>query len=587
MRIVLSGNPNVGKSTIFLQLTGVNVTISNYPGTTVDFTRGSLTYGDRRVEVVDAPGTYGLEGHCEAERVAVDLLATGDIILNVVDATNLERNLNLTLQLLALGKPMVVALNMWDEAKHKGIEIDAEKLSALLGVPVVTTSGRTGEGLAGLPEVLFKARAVTWPPMDSEQRWAKIGEIIKQVQNLAHRRHTWLERLQDLSVHPFWGFFLAILVLGGVFRLIIGAGEVISELIARGFAHIYTPLILRLHEALARWPWLHAVLLGEVTAAGFDYERAMGVLTTGVFVAFGLVLPFVFLFYTALGFLEDLGYLPRVAVLFDRLLHRIGVHGYSVIPMLLSCGCNVPGVLAVRNLESRRERFITAVIISTTIPCTAQAAMVVRTVGARAPGYILLVLVSLAAVWIALGRILALTVRGNTPTLLLEMPPYRLPEPRLWAKKTVMRTRCFLAEAVPYFLGGVALVNLLDLAGIIRFLGHLAAPVIKGILGLPDTAVAAMVVGVLRKDAAMAMLAPLGLNDPQTVVATLVLVLYFPCVATFTVLWRELGLRDLAKAVGIMAITALCAGGLLRLLLALIPNPFLLAAFILYITHII
>ncbi|NLG83358.1 MAG: ferrous iron transporter B, partial [Firmicutes bacterium] len=500
----------------------------------------------------------------------------------VVDANNLERNLNLTLQLLALGKPMVVALNMWDEAKHKGIEIDAAKLSSLLGVPVVTTSGRTGEGLTALSEALFRVQGVsTWPPMDSTERWAKIGEIVKQVQNLGHRRHTWFEHVQDLSVHPFWGFALAILVLGGVFRSIVGVGEAISELIARVLVHVYTPLILRLHEVLAGWPLLHGILLGEVTAAGFDYERAMGVLTTGVFVAFGLVLPFVFLFYAALGFLEDLGYLPRVAVLFDRLLHRIGVHGYSVIPMLLGCGCNVPGVLAVRNLESRRERFITAVIIATTIPCTAQTAMMIRAVGGRAPGYILLVLVSLAAVWIVLGRLLALTVDGRTPTLLLEMPPYRLPEPRLWVKKTFLRTRCFLTEAVPYFLGGVALVNLLEVAGVIRFLGHLSAPVVGGLLGLPDTAVAAMIVGVIRKDAAMAMLAPLGLNNAQTVVATLVLVLYFPCVATFAVFLRELGPLDLAKAVGIMAVTALFAGGVLRLLLALVPNPLLLAVLIL------
>jgi len=265
----------------------------------------------------------------------------------------------------------------------------------------------------------------------------------------------------------------------------------------------------------------------------------------------------------------------------DRLLLRIVVHGYSVIPMLLGCGCNVPGVLAVRNLESRRERFITAVIIATTIPCTAQTAMMIRAVGGRAPGYILLVLVSLAAVWIVLGRLLALTVDGRTPTLLLEMPPYRLPEPRLWVKKTFLRTRCFLTEAVPYFLGGVALVNLLEVAGVIRFLGHLSAPVVGGLLGLPDTAVAAMIVGVIRKDAAMAMLAPLGLNNAQTVVATLVLVLYFPCVATFAVFLRELGPLDLAKAVGIMAVTALFAGGVLRLLLALVPNPLLLAVLIL------
>lgn len=573
MKVLLVGNPNVGKSAIFSQLTGVKVTTSNYPGTTVAFTRGFMTYQGRRVEIIDVPGTYHLEPENEAEKVAVDMIAKGDVLINVVDATNLERNLNLTLQLMEFGKPMVIALNLWDEAQHKGIEIDIEKLKEVLKIPVVATNGLTGEGLVQLSKECMKARAVYWPKLNSERRWAKIGEIVSQVQNLTHRRHTFMERIQDLSIHPILGLPLAAISLIVIFKFIISAGEILVSFMEKVFQLVYSPIILWLSDVLKANDLIHYLLIGEVTGGIIEYEEAMGMLTTGVFVAFGLVLPYIILFYLVLGFLEDLGYIPRVAIMFDRFLHNIGLHGYSIVPMLLACGCNVPGILAIRNLETRRERFITAIVTSITIPCMAQTALIIRAVGTRGEVYIGLVFTTLLTVWLLLGIILKKTVGGNTPTLLIEVPPYRLPSLKVQFKKLKMRLSLFLNEAIPYVLGGILFINFLNISGFIKILGDLSAPVIKGVFGLPEETVSTLIIGIVRKDAAVALLEPIGLNDYEMVRAVIILILYFPCVATFTVLLKELGIMDTVKAVGIMFLTTMIVGGLLNLLLGTVFNP--------------
>jgi ferrous iron transport protein B len=281
-------------------------------------------------------------------------------------------------------------------------------------------------------------------------------------------------------------------------------------------------------------------------------------------VALGLVFPYVLVFYLVIGFLEDLGYLPRVAILFDRLFHMVGLHGYSILPMMLACGCNVPGVLAIRNLESRRERFITAVITCITIPCMAQTAIIFREVGSRGTVYMLILFSFLVLIWIVLGLFLSATVKGTTPTLLIEVPPYRLPSWKTQYGKIKMRLLSFFKEATPYMLGGILLINLLNVTGVIHWVGNLARPLVTGIWGLPADSVAALILGIIRKDAAVALLEPLMLTNAQVVTATLVLILYFPCAATFAVLWKELGLRDMLKAFAIMAGTTLLAGALIR-----------------------
>ena len=208
-KILLVGNPNVGKSVVFSRLTGVRTTVSNYSGTTVSYTRGFLKIGKEKVEVIDVPGIYTLEPTSEAEEIALKMLQIGDTVINVVNATHLERSLYLTLHLLEKGIPLVVALNMWDETKHQGIHIEVEKLSALLGVPVIPTAAITGEGIKDLVQSIPKATSPNTSPRMRDERWAAIGNIISQVQHIDYRHHTWLDRLQDASVKPIAGVVIA------------------------------------------------------------------------------------------------------------------------------------------------------------------------------------------------------------------------------------------------------------------------------------------------------------------------------------------------------------------------------------------
>jgi len=574
MRILLAGNPNVGKSAIFSHLTGISVTTSNYPGTTVQYTKGYMTFDNVRHEIIDVPGTYRLDPETEAEKVAVDMLKSGDVLVNVVDATNLERNLNLSLQLMEYGKPIVLVLNMWDDAKHKGIGIDVEKLSELLKIPVVPTNGLTGEGLKELQKECTNAKPPEKPKLLSkEQRWENIGRITSTVQNLSYRRNSLIERIQNITIHPVAGLPIAILTLYLIFRIIILAGEFLVEHILKLFELVYLPIIMWISDILGRDSILHSIFIGEINGQTVDFESAMGVLTTGVFVTFGIVLPYIVLFYLVFGFLEDLGYLPRVAVIFDRILHRIGLHGYSVIPMMLAFGCNVPGILAIRNLETRRERFITAVITCITIPCMAQTALIIRAAGRHGGMYLALIFTTLATVWAVLGMFLKWNVKGNTPTLLMEVPPYRLPNVKIQLKKLRMRVVCFLKEAVPYVFGGIFIINILHVTGVIGFLGRIFSPVIRGVFGLPEETVSALIIGTLRKDAAIALLEPLGLDSRQMVVSVLILILYFPCVATFTVLFKELGFKDTFKGVLIMSITTIITGAFINFMLGNIYGP--------------
>ncbi|MBU4201766.1 MAG: 50S ribosome-binding GTPase [Candidatus Altiarchaeota archaeon] len=202
MKVLLVGNPNVGKSVVFARLTGVNVITSNYPGTTIEFIRGSMKIGKGSAELIDTPGTYSLEPRCKAEEVTAKMLDEGDIIINVVDATNLERNLYLTLELLERKIPMIVALNLWDDTKHRGIEIDVEKLEKRLGVPVVPTAAITGMGIKELVSRIPEAKTPGVHKHSDEERWADIGRTVDEVQIVRHRHHTLLERIQDASGRP-------------------------------------------------------------------------------------------------------------------------------------------------------------------------------------------------------------------------------------------------------------------------------------------------------------------------------------------------------------------------------------------------
>jgi ferrous iron transport protein B len=570
MRILLVGNPNVGKSALFSRLTGTRIIASNYPGTTVGFTKGYLNLGEERAELIDVPGNYTLEPGSKAEEVAVEMLKEGDLVINVVDATNLERNLNLTLQLLERQTPVIVALNMWDDTKHRGINVDVAKLEELLGVPVVPTVGVTGQGVKELvrrlPEAKVAENARTYS--NSDERWARVGDIVSQAQSLSHRHHRWYENLEDASSHRVWGIVIALLVLFATFWFVRFVGEGIIGYVADPlFEGLWTPVLAKLSIALGAGGFWHDILIGNLIGGEIVYLQSFGLLSTGLYIPLAVVLPYIIAFYLALGILEDVGYLPRLAVLMDTIMHRLGLHGYAIIPTILGFGCNVPGIMATRILESRKQRFIAATLISIAVPCAALQAMIIGLVGQQGLGYVAMVYGSLFISWVIIGLILNRAVKGFNPELLVEIPPYRLPSLRVIGEKLWLRVSGFIKEALPIVLGTVLVVNILYTLGVFNAIADITAPVLTGLWGLPKETITALVVGFLRKDVAIGMLAPLALTAKQLVISSTVLAMFFPCVATFVILARELGIRDLLKAVGIMIAAALIMGSLQRLIL--------------------
>ena len=253
----------------------------------------------------------------------------------------------------------------------------------------------------------------------------------------------------------------------------------------------------------------------------------------------------------------------------DRFMHTVGLHGMGIVPMLLGLGCNVPGALAGRIMESARERFIGVTLMAIAVPCMAQVAMIIALAGPYGAHALALIFGTLAALWLVLGTILRKTMKGESTELLLDVPPYRVPFLRGLAQKVGMRLASFMVEAVPFVLLGVLLVNLLYYLKVIDAIGRFTSPVIVSLLGLPPESAGALVVGFLRKDVAVGMLIPLHPSFRQTIVASVVLSIYFPCVATFAVILRELGILGTLKASAIMVATVLTVGGLLNLILRL------------------
>ncbi len=563
-KIILAGNPNIGKSAIFSRLTGANVIASNYPGTTVEYTKGLVHLDNgEKAEIIDIPGIYSLKPSSKADHVAYDMLKKADIIVNVIDSTNLERNLNLTVQILKqFNIPTLLVLNMDDIANQNGIHIDDQKLSETLDVPVVKTTALSGVGIKQLKDglLLGKPGGLTY---NDEEKWKVIGDIIEHVQRTEHRHPTITEQLSKATVHSIIGPVLAFMILFSSFWLIRVIGEsLINYLFDPLFDKLWMPIMVRLSDSLEHLDFLHKMLIGNFIDGQISFMESFGLLTTGLYIPIAAVLPYIFSFYLILTVLEDIGYLPRLGVLTDNLMHRFGLHGLSIIPMFLAFGCNVPGALATRVLESKRERFIAATMMSISIPCMAQIAMISGLLGPYgAKGFFPLFMI-LFLLWISAGIVLKRFVKGDSPEIVVDIPLYHVPYWKSIVKKVWIRLKSFIAEAIPFVLLGVFIVNLLYMSGVIGFMGRLFKPVVTGLFGLPGEAVSALIVGFMRKDVAIGMLAPLGLSLRQLIVASAVLTIYFPCIATFIVLLKELGVKYMLRAAGIMLIAAIVVGTL-------------------------
>ncbi len=568
-KIYLIGNPNVGKSVVFSRLTGVTVISSNYPGTTVEIAKGYLCLNNEKVEVVDLPGTYSLDPTSRAEEAAVSLLKEFSkeeiVVVNIIDSTNLERNLLLTLQLIEEGFPVVICMNMCDDAGHRGVHINIVKLEELLKVPVISTCALTGKGIKLLIERIKEAVSSPRGKFTHQERWLEIGRIIEQVQWLEHRHHTFREIMEDASVRPVTGLLMAGGIIYAAFKITRFIGEgIISHITDPFFINIYQPI---LEKFSSFWPekgfWFH-LLIGDLINGKIDFKQSLGVLTTAPYIEFGMVLPYVVSFYFILSLLEDVGYLPRLAVLLDNLLHRLGLHGYAVIPVLLGFGCNVPGILSTRVLESKRERFIACTIISIGVPCVPLQAMIFGLLGKFGGFYVSGVYLVLFSLMIILGIILSRFLSGYSPEFLLEIPPYRFPPLFMLWKKLYFRIKGFLIEAMPVVLLGVCFINILLYFKLFDFVTAIFAPILHGLFGLPKEAVVALTVGFLRKDVAMGMLMPLGLTANQLFICATLLAISFPCVASFVVLAKELGLKGLIKSILIMVGISIIVGAVLH-----------------------
>lgn len=600
---------------------------ANFPGVTVHFTRSTIQLGHEVADLIDLPGTYSLTASNPAERATRDFLLNEDVsaVVNVIDASVLSRSLELTLQLLELGLPVVVCLNMMDEARRKGIHVEKGKLAEALGVPVVETIAVEGVGVHELFRTVWQPSLKPVAPgqacryqRDTESAIADLAswlepnlatgqclpprllaiklleadeQVLRQAnaatreraaaagQMLATERGCLAEEVIEserhaLSMHLFESC-ARVTHAAADFRdrldLILthrvwGYASLTAIMLAffgsvYGVGSLLEPPLLSVFEHLA------AAASRQLGAGSLSLTLVSGLLQ-GVAGGFAIVLPYLFPFLIGMAILEDVGYLPRVAFLMDSLMHRIGLHGVAVVPAILGYGCSVPAVMATRILTSARDRFIAAVI-STLVPCSARMTVIFGLVAFYVgPLWALLIYGLNTAVVAISGKLLSVILPESSPGLILEVPTYHIPKPHIVLRKTWLRLKEFVVVAWPLLIAGSLLLSLAEHyhwdAQVNRALDPFTA-----LLGLPQAVGTTLIFGVLRKELSMIMLMQ-ALGTPQILtvmsisqilVFTLFVTFYIPCVATLAALVKEVGWK-LTGAVAAYSLLVATAIGL-------------------------
>ena len=565
LKFLLMGNPNVGKSVVFSKLTGVEVLAANYTGTTVGYTKGKIRNLKKDGILIDVPGTYGLEATSEAEEVAVSFVKEGaDAIICVLDATNLERNLNFALQLKKFDIPMVFVLNLVDVAEQQGVIIDTEALSKELRAPVIPTVAVRNVGLRDLlsemekvekreKEVCYTAEKELLE--EEESRWKEIGRIVEKVQTLEEREPSFIEKLGYASMQPWPGIPLAIIVLVLVLGFVVGGGKAIRGALLLPFVfNVYEPAMTAfVGSFIAEGTIIYNVLVG-------DY----GVLIKIIEWPFALVLPYITLFYIALSTLEDSGYLPRIGVLMDGALRKIGVQGGSIVPFIMGYGCAIPAILGSKAATTHKERVIVASLVSLAVPCTAQTAAFFVLLGDESIWMLVGVYGLSILAMIVGGGVLNRMLPGKVDPMLLEIPNLLKPDLKTVAQKIKIRVKHYLVEAqVPMALG-ILFAAIIAETGLIHGISDFLSPVVTGWLGLPGEAGLALMLGIVRRELAVLPLLDMNLTSLQIFTGATVALFYLPCLSVLAILIKEFKLKTGLAIAGTTLVAAFVIGGVIN-----------------------
>ena len=630
INIVLAGQGNSGKSTVFNFLTGLHQHIGNWAGKTIEKREGKLFYRDHTVDVLDLPGIYSLTTVSDEELISREYIIkqNPDWVINVVDATNLERSLIFTLQLLELERPLIIALNMTDLAKRKGITVDAKKLQTILNVPVIPTVASRGSGLtkiidraidlkscksvrkthkygkeiekgidklSGLlngvdlpyplrwvaikllekdgditamvsekkPEAVESAAKITEeleeihghdsPLVIADERCHLSSRITRETIKIARNRKLSLnERLDALTTHKVTGYLLMALILGGMFLTVFSFGNWLSEWLDSVFTEWHG------------W-WNGAVGTSFWAALGWSAVESVLAL---VQIAFPYILPF----YVLLYLLEDWGYIARISFLMDKLMHKMGIHGKACVSFIIGLGCNVPGCLSCRIMESKRERFITAVLV-TLVPCSAVSVIVFGLVGKYVGLLWALGLYVFATILIFIvGKISSKLMIGEPVELIMPMPDYKTPQIKTILSMTWDSLKEFIYIAAPIVIVSGVFIQSINLAGWMPAIASVMSPVTVSWLGLPAVTGILLIFGILRKELILVMLAAyLGttnfsdvLTSTQMITLAVVSMFYVPCVATISVLWKEYGWKKALMIAFTETLFAIVLAGLVK-----------------------
>lgn len=637
-KIALVGNPNTGKSVIFQNLTGSYATVSNYPGTTVDVTRGKGKIENIEFEVVDTPGTYALLPITEDERVARSILLNEkpDVVIQLIDAKNLERMLPLTFQILEADLPIILDLNMIDEAEKLDIKIDVEALEKELGIPVVTTVATSRKGMEKLRKAIINYCQSTnstkkpqynkqiesalekiskllkadhklskrsigllllqddheiWEHIKTKEKetFKKIEKIVEETRNafgqpinyIISRKRMWdakqiaakvmvkpaefrittKEKLSRLMMRPLTGIPILFLVLYfGLYQFVgvFGAQTLVDFIEGEIFEGYFNPFIIQLFTRYIEFVPIQELFVGEY-----------GIITLGIRYSVALILPIVGTFFIAFSIIEDTGYLPRMALLIDRIFKKIGLNGRAVIPMTLGFGCGTMATIVTRTLETKRERLIATILLALAIPCSAQLGVLLAIMSGNPLATIIWAIV-VVIIFLVVGYLVALLLPGEKPGFYMEIPPLRLPKIRNVLMKTLTRIEWYFKEVFPMFILASIFIWIGQITGIFDLVINAISYPVQWI-GLPSEAATAVLFGFFRRDYGAAGLYDLqqagGLSGIQLVVAAVTLTLFVPCIAQFSVTIKERGLKT-ALAVGLFVFPfAFAMGFLLNVIL--------------------